>query len=263
MNLREAWDRACRTGLLNPRRYRLWGWLRYGRAKLREYWYRAFLTGPLNPRRRVVWFCVKYGWRRGFWYGGRRYRYVFRMYNETYNNERAVELPVVWRVVRGAGGKRVLEVGNVLSHYYPIHHVVVDKYEQAPGVLNCDVVEYNPGQPFDLIVSISTLEHVGWDEEPREPGKILVAIEHLTSLLAPGGKLLFTIPLGYHTEFDAHLREGRLRLDEAHYLTRVARPCTWVEVPFEQVGWSYPGNLLIAMIARPETGTGPKGVAGP
>jgi SAM-dependent methyltransferase len=261
MSLRQAWERARRTGLLNPRRYRLWGWLRYGRAKLREYWYRAFITGPLDPRRRVLWFCVKHGWGRGFRYGGRRYRYAFRMYNETYNNERAVELPVVWRILRGAAGTRVLEVGNVLSHYYPISHPVVDKYEQAPGVLNCDVVDYNPGDRFDLIISISTLEHVGWDEEPRDPDKILVAIDHLTDLLAPGGRLVFTIPLGYHTGFDAHLKAGGLKLDERHYLTRIAEPCTWVEVPIEQVGWTYPGNLLIATIFAPKTDAPATGAA--
>jgi SAM-dependent methyltransferase len=259
MNLRQAWERAYRNGPLNPRRYRLWAWLRYGRAKLREYWYRAFVTGPLNPRRRLVWAYLKYGVGRTFEFAGRRYRYAYRLYNLTWENERAVELPIVWRVLREAAGKRVLEVGNVLNHYGRYGHPVVDKYEQAPGVLNCDVVDYEPGEQYDLIVSISTLEHVGWDEEPRDPEKTLMAIKHLQKLLAPGGMLLFTIPLGYHTTFDAYLREGRVRLDEQRYMKRVAKPCTWVEVPCEQVGWTYPGNVLIATIFGPETDVAAKG----
>jgi hypothetical protein len=38
---------------------------------------------------------------------------------------------------------------------------VLDKYEQAPGVINEDVVSFSPPQKYDLIVSVSTLEHVG------------------------------------------------------------------------------------------------------
>ena len=37
---------------------------------------------------------------------------------------------------------------------------------------------------YDLIVTISTLEHVGWDEEPRDPSKVLRAIENLKSCYA-------------------------------------------------------------------------------
>ena len=36
----------------------------------------------------------------------------------------------------------MLEVGNVLRHYRPqLDHLVVDKYEHAPGVLNRDVLD--------------------------------------------------------------------------------------------------------------------------
>jgi hypothetical protein len=56
---------------------------------------------------------------------------------------------------------------------------VADKYEVSPGVINKDIVEFVPPQKYDLIVSISTLEHVGWNEQPREPTKLLRAIEHL------------------------------------------------------------------------------------
>ena len=33
------------------------------------------------------------------------------------------------------------------------------------GVQNFDVLDFDPG-PLDWIIAISTLEHVGWDEEP-------------------------------------------------------------------------------------------------
>jgi hypothetical protein len=51
-------------------------------------------------------------------------------------------------------------------------------------------------------VSISTLEHVGWDEMTREPMKILKAIENLKNLTNPKGKIVVTLPLGYNPELD-------------------------------------------------------------
>ena len=104
--------------------------------------------------------------------------------------ERAVEVPIMQRIVDAHAGARILEVGHVLGHYGPVDHVVVDKYEQAPGVLNLDVLELAPLGEFDLIVAISTLEHVGWDESPREPGKAGEALTALAPRLAPGGRLV-------------------------------------------------------------------------
>jgi len=94
-------------------------------------------------------------------------------------NERAVEIPIIWHIVRENKGKRILEAGNVLSHYFRVDHDIVDKYERAEDVINEDVVNFQPSKKYDLIVSISTLGHVGWDENPKEPSKILKAIEHL------------------------------------------------------------------------------------
>jgi hypothetical protein len=61
--------------------------------------------------------------------------------------------------------RNILEIGNVLSHYFPVNHDIVDKYEKADGVINQDVVHFYSPKKYDLIVSVSTLEHVGWDED--------------------------------------------------------------------------------------------------
>jgi hypothetical protein len=90
----------------------------------------------------------------------------------------------------------VLELGSVLSHYFPIAHDVVDKYEVRPGAINQDIVGFVLQQKYDLIVSISSLEHVGWDEEPRPP-KLLEAINHLRSTCpSPGGSFIASLPVG-------------------------------------------------------------------
>jgi len=129
---------------------------------------------------------------RTFTFQRETYRYFYHKYNTTWRNKRAVEVPIVWKIVNKYIGRNILEVGNVLSHYFPVNHDILDKYEKAKGVINQDVVDFSPAKKYDLIVSISTLEHVGWDETPREPMKILRAIENLKRLLAPKGKKLLS-----------------------------------------------------------------------
>jgi hypothetical protein len=51
-------------------------------------------------------------------------------------------------------------------------------------------------------VSISTVEHIGWDERPRQPDKVLGAVDHVCVLLAPRGRFLVTAPLAYNSVLD-------------------------------------------------------------
>lgn len=108
-----------------------------------------------------------------FRFHGSDYQYFLSDYNDTALNERAIEIPIINRIVTQYRGKDVLEIGNVLSHYFPVRHTILDKYELGQGVINEDICTYAPGKLFDLIISISTLEHVGYDENPRSPaGKL-------------------------------------------------------------------------------------------
>lgn len=160
----------------------------------------------------------------------RTYDYFYNSYNPTFTNERVVEIPIAWDEVKRYAPDRVLEVGNVLAHYYNIQHQVVDKYEQAPGVLNADVVDFHPGRLYDLIVSISTLEHVGWDETPREPDKFLRGVANLATLLAPGGTMLVTLPVGYNAAVDHFLATGMIPFTSVGYLKRDEFGGRWREV---------------------------------
>jgi hypothetical protein len=173
--------------------------------------------------------------RETFTWGGQSYLYFFHMHNTTWRNERSVEVPIVRALVSARPSDRVLEIGNVLRHYLPVRHDVVDKYEKAPGVINQDVVDYRPDKTYDLIVAISTLEHVGWDEEPQDPTKILRAIENLKACLAPGGKIVVTMPIGENPHLDRLLKEGRIAFSEKTCMKRVSRRNEWVEAPWEEV----------------------------
>lgn len=170
-----------------------------------------------------------------FRFNGRVYEYLYHPYNRTWKNERGVEIPIFRDLLLQHEGKRVLEVGNVLSHYFPVQHEVVDKYEVSPGVINKDIIDLVPQQPYDLIVSISTLEHVGWDEQPREPTKLLRVIEHLRSrCLAPSGLLVASLPIGYNQYFDGLLNSGRSPFTIQHCLKRISKQNYWIESDWEQ-----------------------------
>ena len=164
---------------------------------------------------------------------GHRVPYFRHPYNWTWLNERAVEVALARRVLTGRDPAGVLEVGNVLGHYGPVRHAVVDKYERAPGVRNADVLEVT-GR-YELIVSISTLEHVGLDEDVRDPGKSVRALHRLVGLLAPGGTLWVTLPVGYNPDLDEQLRAGAVAFDRLSALRREPHRNRWRQVPVEQV----------------------------
>lgn len=142
--------------------------------------------------------------------GASSFTYFVHPHNTTWRNERAVEIPLALEFLRDRDGNG-LEFGNVLSRYGVSSGIttVVDKYERAPGVVNEDIVDFAPNGPFDFIVSISTLEHVGWDERPRTPEKVELAFHRLRSLLAPSGRMFVTTPLGHNEALDAAVLEKR------------------------------------------------------
>jgi hypothetical protein len=99
-----------------------------------------------------------------FSFNGQKYAYFIHEYNTTYKNERAVEIPIFKNILDANSNKKILEIGNVLSHYFKINHKVVDKYEKSPGVINKDALTYQSKNKYDLILAISTFEHIGFDD---------------------------------------------------------------------------------------------------
>jgi hypothetical protein len=164
-----------------------------------------------------------------FTFRGHELPYTLHRYNNAYRNERTVEISIAkWFLSRADNG-RVLEVGNVLAHYGMTGQTVLDKYETVPGVLNDDIVDYSPEQPFDTVLAVSTLEHVGWDEQPREPEKVFRAFESVRNSVAPGGKLLVTVPIGHNKALDGGLRDGVLKFQQETWLVRTGRNNVWRE----------------------------------
>lgn len=169
--------------------------------------------------------------RKTFRLGGVEYPYLVHPYNRTWTNERAVEIPVARKFLESADPSRTLEIGNVLSHYVRLDHTVLDKYEEClfRPVNNVDFIHFNPDRKFESIVSLSTFEHIGWDEVPRDEPKVLAAFQQLKSLLPPGGKALVSVPIGQNDFLDLHLPE--ITRDAAAFscMKRISEDNEWVE----------------------------------
>jgi hypothetical protein len=158
------------------------------------------------------------------WWGQRLPLYR-HLYNMTWLNERGAELAILreWRN-RDVPGRLLLEVGNVCAHYEDLRHTgyVVDRYEEAPGVDNRDILDVgiadDDARPLEIL-SISTIEHVWWDDEPVI-GRSLDAIRHLHSMLAPGGRMLVTVPTGWNAPLDEALEAGETGAHRACTLVR-------------------------------------------
>ena len=164
-----------------------------------------------------------------FTFKNKKYKYFIHAYNHTWRNERIVELPIIWDIIKDKKSTNILEIGNVLSHYFPINHDVVDKYEKGVSVINEDILTYKPKKKYDYIVSISTLEHVGWDEPKKDKMKIIQALNNLRSILSSNGKIIFTVPLGYNSNMDDLIIHEKLNLNEKYYLKRISKDNLWKE----------------------------------
>lgn len=157
---------------------------------------------------------------------GVQYPQLVHYYNRTWRNERAVEIPLAVAFLDAHPGP-ALEVGNVLVNYGPIGHVVVDKYEKGAAVVNVDVVDYHPDTRFAAIVAVSTLEHVGWDEDITDATKILRAVRSLRGLLTPTGRMLVTCPLSYNPYLDGLIANDGTGAERQAFLVR--RRHVWIE----------------------------------
>lgn len=192
--------------------------------------------------------------KKSFKFQGDEYSYLYHSYNTTWKNERIVELPIIWREIEKNKGKDILEVGNVLSHYFKCGHDIVDKYEKAPGIINEDIVDFK-NKKYDLIVSISTIEHIGYDEKPIDLGKIDKALENIKSLLSEKGSFIATFPIGYNRYLDEKLAKKQILFSKICFMKRISKENEWVEAAYDEVKYvkfgspfGYANAIVVAYI---------------
>jgi len=145
-------------------------------------------------------------------------------------NERSVEVP--WALERTRDARRVLDVGCSTSDYLaemasagsPHGRRVYGLDPDTPRpIRNVGVVKGSivappfPPASFDLILCVSTVEHIGlpiYGQHEFPHGDIL-AMRHMRRLLAPRGRLLLTVPFGraqVNPWFRVYDRRGLRRL---------------------------------------------------
>jgi SAM-dependent methyltransferase len=147
------------------------------------------------------------------------------------SDERVIEIP--WVLARLDSG-RVLEVGFAfaesayiagLLEAAPSELVGVDLADsEVPGMetVRADVRELPfPDADFDQVLLVSTLEHVGADNErygvegEADGSGMRVALRELRRVLRPDGTLLVTVPLGEPEDY------GWFRQDDVRGWTRL------------------------------------------
>ena len=161
--------------------------------------------------------------------------YLHSEFPQVRANERTVEVPIVMHYINKYRGKRILEVGNVIAQYYTIPHTVVDKYDISANVINEDIVDFWPEDRFDLIFSISTLEHVNLDKsiEVFYAKKSVKALSRMKQLCEVGGLILVTIPFGFNKSLDKLIMDGEITFNQTVCLKRIGYS-EWVEVPYRE-----------------------------
>ena len=180
-------------------------------------------------------------------------------------DERAIEIP--WALTRVRPDDRVLDIGTANAE--PAYLAAL--LARAQDVTGVDLAEaqvsgmrtvvadvrdlpFEDGA-FDLVLCVSTLEHVGRDnrvygaDEERDPHGTTAALEELRRVLAPEGRLVVTVPTGEREDHgwfvqldpdawnDAFLGAGFRVLEEEIY---ALGPEGWRAAPnFEPSGVRY------------------------
>ena len=168
---------------------------------------------------------------RSFWADGKQYRYLVHPYNHTWKNERAVELPMLVSLLKTSPSSDILEIGNVLSHYFCTHHDIIDMHEISfrRRIIRKDILAYQPTRKYGLVLSVSTVEHIGWDDGSGRPERVLDFPSKVRGMLKPAGQAVISIPLGYNPVLDNALRTGELNVSRAVFLLRVSSDNLWEE----------------------------------
>jgi hypothetical protein len=162
---------------------------------------------------------------KSFRFEGEDLPYLLHRYNMTWASERCVEVPIARSATQKYSPDRTLEIGNVLSHYGPVRHDILDKFEKGTGVINEDVISFQPRKNYSLILSVSTFEHIGYDDETEgsSADKIKEAVKTCIQWLDSPGELMITAPIGYNPELDSLLKRGELGTERESYMKKYGR----------------------------------------
>ncbi len=175
-------------------------------------------------------------WKSNFIFKGKQLPYNRIQFNNP--SERAVEVLIRLDFLASLRRRNsILEVGNVLAHYENSlsEYVgirprrIIDKFEVDLGVEQLDLMNLPSEEKYDVIISISTVEHIGQGIDPsglygestskRDLEAPLKAIAKIYDLVSFGGKALITVPFGklIDAKWFIQFNEEYLKLLETKY----------------------------------------------
>ena len=121
---------------------------------------------------------------------------------------------------------------------------------------------------YDLIVSISTFEHIGYDEGIRygklkdndiQSDRLLTAVARTIGFLNPGGIFIFTVPLGFNPYLDSLLENNDLHLTGSYFYKRFTKNNQWKLVSYDEVNgikygepFQWANGLMIGIFRKAE-----------
>lgn len=157
-----------------------------------------------------------------FTFRGTPFAYFEHKYNCASINMRSVEVPIIRRYLADKRPRK-LEIGNVLSHYQTTTWPIIDIQEKGERVHNVDIMKFKPKEPFNLIVSISTLEHIGQGKYAKRTAAVSLQriVDHIRGMLAPGGVFVATVPVGFNKMIDTGIRNDATGADHVWYMHRI------------------------------------------
>jgi hypothetical protein len=203
----------------------------YGVYYIVKYGTFRWLVSPLATK-----YCKFFRKKEYFTFKTNKLNYFYHNYNMTWVNERTIEIPIIEYFLRSftKSNNKILEVGNVMNYYHQFPHIIIDKYENATGVLKEDIFDFKSIDKFNYIFSISTMEHIGWDGFFKDPNKIHIIIKNLYNHLASGGLMIISFPLGYNPYLDLLIKNKDLGFTELIIYQRL-KLNRWKEVKLEEV----------------------------
>ena len=160
-----------------------------------------------------------------------------RFHNLSLDTERTIEIPLIWDEVIKYSPSEVLEIGNVLGQYIKRSHDVIDLQEQRTGIITGDIRTYQSEKKYKLIVSITTLEHVGDGRDGHDVDElgIINAINNMLGLLTDSGRIIFTVPVGQNPYMDNLFKEHKIVCDSIYAYKRIDALNNWLRLPYDDI----------------------------
>jgi len=100
-------------------------------------------------------------------------------------------------------------------------------------VKNIDIVDFKSKIKYDLIISISTMEHIGFEENYTNEineSKIINSFKNLKSLIKDNGTCIITIPINQNPILDKLIFQEQIQFEYKYYLKRISKSNEWIEI---------------------------------